>query len=82
MTGGALAVAINDGYRKVSNPSGTVTYMQKQKTLPRIYNTAGRLLQWADAGTKGDPANGLPATPSTNMSAARADPTNWAVRFH
>lgn len=82
VAGGALCVMISDGYAAVHNPNGSTTYMQKQTTLPRIHNTAGALLQWADAGTSGDPANGLPAVPRTNVAAAKADPKNWAVRFH
>jgi hypothetical protein len=85
--GGPLCVMIGDAYQKVDvrDSNGNLisrTYKQKQKTLPKMWAADGTLMRWADAGSAGDPTWGLPATPSSNVAAAKADPTHWAVRFH
>jgi hypothetical protein len=71
--GGALAFTIGDSY-----PGGK--WQQKQKTIPRVFY-GGTPFLVAEAGSPGNPAAGVPATPSRNMAAAKADPKHSVVIF-
>lgn len=79
---GPLTFFISDGYARTVNPDGSITYRQRQRSLPKLYGPDGNLLGLADAGTAGDPKNGLPAVSSSNMDKALADPLHWAIRYH
>jgi hypothetical protein len=81
---GAFCLQMNDFYGSIKNADGTSQpQLNKQKTLPKVFRN-GVLLPWADAGTdaRTEGAITAPAVAAKNMAAAKADPTNWCIRYH